>query len=219
MEYAHSQETVIETFDYNGIDVDLISWRDTIWRGKVGYAVNNIDEPDVEKIAHEASLIFPNNIPNGRERNWEVCISLNYLSKERPNGVMFGFFVETEEQPDCYDVIKVPSSLYMKIQICDKTFKALEVEPWTGGIPPYKWIGEILAPRYGYEYGDDTLPIYEYYFHDPENFNIDACDLYVPVRPSSSRSSIRSGVMDTISRIPTSSVLPSSPIRQDPLKE
>ena len=219
MEYAHSQETVIETFDYNGIDVDLISWRDTIWRGKVGYAVNNIDEPDVKKIAHEASLIFPNNIPNGRERNWEVCISLNYLSKERPNGVMFGFLVETEEQPDCYDVIKVPSSLYMKIQICDKTFKALEVEPWTGGIPPYKWIGEILAPRYGYEYGDDTLPIYEYYFHNPENFNIDACYLYVPVRPSSSRSPIRSGVMDTISRIPTSSVLPSSPIRQDPLKE
>lgn len=53
---------------------------------------------------------------------------------------------------------------------------------WTGGIPPYEWIGGIIAPGYGYEYGDDTLPIYEYYLHNPENFNVEACYLYVPVR-------------------------------------
>lgn len=68
MEYAHSQEKVIKTFDYNGINVDLISWSDTIWCGKIGYAVNNIDEPDVEKIAQEASIIFPNHFPNRREK-------------------------------------------------------------------------------------------------------------------------------------------------------
>lgn len=185
MEYTHSQERIIKTFDCNGLNVELVSWSDTIWCGKIGYAVNNIDEPDVEKIAQEASIIFPNNIPNRRENNCDVCISLNYLSKEHPSGVMFGFLVETEEQPDCYDVIKVPSSLYMKIQICDKTFRALDVKPWTGGIPPYEWIGEILAPRYGYEYGDDTLPIFEYYLHNPKNSNIDACYLYVPVREKS----------------------------------
>lgn len=182
MEYVHPQEKVIKTFDYNGVDVDLISWSDTIWCGKIGYAVNPIEEPDVEEIARKASAIFPNHIPDRREKNWEVCISLNYLSRERPNGVMFGFLVETEEQPDCYDVIKISSGFYMKIQICDKTFRALDVEPWTGGIPPYEWIGEIIAPRYGYEYGDDTLPIYEYYLHNPENSSVEACYLYVPVR-------------------------------------
>lgn len=68
MGYTHSQEKVIKTFEYNGMDVDLISWSDTIWCGKIGYAVNNIDEPDVEKIAQKASIIFPNNIPNRREK-------------------------------------------------------------------------------------------------------------------------------------------------------
>jgi len=182
MDCTHLQEKNIKTFDCNGVIVELVSWSETIWCGKIGYAVNNVDEPDVEKIAHDASIIFPNNTPNMREKNCEVCISLNYLSKERPNGVMFGFLVETEEQPDCYDVIKVPSALYMKIQICEETFNALNVEPWTGGIPPYEWIGEILAPEYGYKYGDDTLPIYEYYLQNPETSNIEACYLYVPVQ-------------------------------------
>ena len=181
MDCSHLHEFILQTFDFNGIDVDLVRWSDTVWCGKIGYADNNTDEPDVEKIAQEASIIFPKNTPNRCEKNWEVCISLNYLSKERPNGVMFGFLVQTEEQPGCYDVIKVPSSLYMRIRICDETFRALDVEPWTGGIPPYQWIGEIIAPRYGYEYGDDTLPIFEYYFLNPENNNIESCDLYVPV--------------------------------------
>ncbi len=182
MEYTHSQEKVIKTFDCNGINVDLVRWSDTIWCGKIGYAANNVDEPDVEKIAHDAEIIFPNNIPNMREKNWEVCISLNYLSNERPNGVMFGFLVETDEQLDHYDIIKVPSALYMKIQICDETFKALKVEPWTGGIPPYEWIGENVAPKFGYKYGDDTLPIYEYYLHNPVNYHVEVCYLYVPVQ-------------------------------------
>ena len=77
MEYSHSQEEVIKTFDCNGVNVDLVKWSETIWCGKIGYAVDNIDEPDVEKIAQEASIIFPNNTPNRREKNWEVCISLN----------------------------------------------------------------------------------------------------------------------------------------------
>lgn len=133
MEYTHLQESVIKTFGFNGINVDVVRWNETIWCGKIGYAKNNTDEPDVEKIAKEAEVVFPNNTPNKRENNWEVCISLNYLSNERPNGVMFGFLVETDEQPDSYDIIKLPTALYMRIQICDETFCALNVEPWTGG--------------------------------------------------------------------------------------
>ena len=182
MEHTHSQEKIIKQYNYNGINVELVHWSDTIWCGKIGYANNNTDEPDVEKIAHEATITFPNNVPNNRETNWDVCISFNYLSTERPNGVMFGFLVHTEEQPNCYDIIKVPSASYMKIQICDETFKALNVESWTGGIPPYEWIGEILAPKYEYKYGSDTLPIFEYYRHNSITSNIEACYLYVPVQ-------------------------------------
>lgn len=182
MKQLHAQEKHIKTFDVNGISVELVRWENSVWCGKVGYATNNVDEPNVDKIADDAKIIFYNNTPNGREENWEACISLNYLSKERPNGVMFGFWVESEEQPDSYDIIKVPAALYMKIQICNDTFMALDAEPWTGGIPPFEWIGERIAPKFGYTYGDDTLPIVEYYKHNPINFNVEACYLYVPVQ-------------------------------------
>lgn len=182
MEQMHPQETILEHIAYNGISVEVVKWAKSIWCGKVGYAVNNVDEPDVEKIADDAKSIFPYNTPKEREENWEVCISLNYLSAQRPNGVMFGFLVGSDEQADCYDIIKVPEAVYMRIQICDDTFKALNVKPWTGGIPPYEWIGELLAPQFGYTYGDDTLPIVEYYKHKPITYEIEACYLYVPVK-------------------------------------
>lgn len=182
MKQVHSQENSIKTYEFNGANIELVRWDESIWCGKVGYATNSVDEPDVENIAEDARMIFSNNTSNGREENWEVCISLNYLSRVRPNGVMFGFLVDTEEQPECYDIIKVPSAYYMKIQICNDIFGALEVEPWTGGIPPYEWIGEKIAPKFGYTYGDDTLPIIEYYKHNPDTYDIEACYLYVPVQ-------------------------------------
>ena len=65
MEKAHLHECILESFDYNGITTDLVEWDESIWCGKVGYAVDNIDEPDVEKImnafmAVSASAVVPN---------------------------------------------------------------------------------------------------------------------------------------------------------------
>ena len=55
----NSQENIIKTYDYNGITVDLIEWSDTIWCGKVGYADNNTDEPNVEKLWKSLCLFPP----------------------------------------------------------------------------------------------------------------------------------------------------------------
>ncbi len=181
----HAHETLINTWNFHGTTVDLMEWKPSVWCGKIGYATNNTDEPNVEKIARDAMNIFPKHEPNMREQNWEVCISINYLSNERPNGVMFGFRVDTEIQPNSYDVINVPSALYMRIKICEETFDALGVAPWQGGIPPFAWIGERIAPTLGYRYGDDTLPIFEYYGMNPENNTPEICHLYVPVKKNS----------------------------------
>ena len=52
-----------------------------------------------------------------------------------------------------------------------------------GGIPPYQWIGEQIAPELGYSYGNDTLPIVEYYgFFKPEEGTHEYCYLYVPIK-------------------------------------
>jgi hypothetical protein len=159
---SHPQEKLIETFNYNSVTVELVEWADTIWCGKIGYAVNNTDEPDVEKIM-DGFMALNSQSSNGRENGWDVCMSVNYLSKERPNGVMIGFLVNTEEQPHIFDIYKVPAQRFMRIRMNDETAKSLGHEPFKGGIPPYEWIGEQIAPKYGYKYADDTRPIFEYY--------------------------------------------------------
>lgn len=183
MTTQHTQEQIIKTFEYNGATVDLVEWTDTIWCGKIGYAANNTDESDVGKILNEFQLL---NVPgvgvNEREEEWDVCMSVNYLSIERPNGVMFGFLVATVQQPDGFDIYKVPTAQYMRIRICNETAKALGRKPWNGGIPPYEWIGEQIAPKFGYRYGNDRLPIFEYYgYYNPDKNAHEFCYLYVPV--------------------------------------
>ncbi|MEA4824394.1 MAG: GyrI-like domain-containing protein [Clostridiaceae bacterium] len=179
----HRQEKIIETFDYNGVTVDLVEWTDTIWCGKIGYAGKHSDEPDVGKIMSDFQAAnVPAVITNGREDDWDVCMSVNYLSAERPNGVMFGFLVATEQQPDVFDIFKVPAAQYMRIRLCDETAEALGRKQFHGGIPPYEWIGEQIAPKFGYQYGNNTLPIFEYYgYYNPNKGKHEFCYLYVPV--------------------------------------
>ena len=46
--------------------------------------------------------------------------------------------------------------------MCDETAGALGHKPWTGGVPPYHWIGEQIASGLGYTYGSAAIPIVEY---------------------------------------------------------
>ena len=183
MNIQHPQENIIKTYNYNSIAVDLVEWRDTVWCGKIAYADNNTDEPNVEKLMEDFMSISAT--PDGREDHWDICMSINYLSDKRPSGVMFGFLVAGDNQPDQYDIYKVPTVRFLRIRICDETAKALGRDSWTGGIPPYHWIGEQIAPELGYTYGSDTLPIVEYYgFFNQEKGAHEYCYLYVPVMES-----------------------------------
>lgn len=178
----HPQEKIMDTFNYNGIPVEVVEWDDTIWCGKIGYAENNTDEPNVDAIISGFMSLDTQIAMERREPDWDVCMSVNYLSKERPNGVMFGFLVGTEGQPDGFDVYKLPTGQYLRLAINDESAKALGSQPWNGGIPPYEWIGEQLAPQFGYHYGDDRLPVFEYYgYYKPEKNAHEFRYLYVPV--------------------------------------
>jgi len=107
MNTLHAHETLVEAFDYCGVTVELVEWKETLWCGKIGYAANNTDEPDVDRIAAEMAEAVKV-APNMREEEWETCLSFNYLSDSRPNGVMFAFRVEACNQQGLYDVISVP---------------------------------------------------------------------------------------------------------------
>ena len=183
MTTGHPQEKIVETLDYNGITVEIVEWKETIWCGKIEYAINNTDEPNVEKMSEDYFSLTSHAKPvDNLEDGWSVCISANYLSGERPNGVMYASLVASDKQPDGFDIYKVPTGKYARISMSEETAKKLGHEPWNGGIPPFEWIGKEIAPKIGYKYGDDKLPIYEYYGYwnnDKKGFEFHY--LYVPV--------------------------------------
>ena len=49
MTLYHSHENILKAFNYNGAKIELVDWQETIWCGKIGYAVNNTEEPDVDE--------------------------------------------------------------------------------------------------------------------------------------------------------------------------
>jgi Uncharacterized protein conserved in bacteria len=175
-------EKTVATFDFNGISVDVVNWNETIWCGKVGYAENNTDEPNVGKIFDDFFALDTSVVNERIDGNFDGCVSINYLSKRRPNGVILGFLVGSENQPNGFDVLKFPAAQYMRVSLDDNTAKALGEKPWQGGIPLYQWITEKLAPKFGYQVGDDTLPIFEYYgYYNPEKNIHKLRYLYVPI--------------------------------------
>lgn len=180
----HQQEKIISSYQYKNIDVDIVEWPEAIWCGKAGYATDTLSEPDVEKIMDAYQAIdFPTRINERIDCHWDACLSLNYLSKERPNGIMFASLVANDKQEDCFDVFRVPSARYLRIQLNEDTAKSLGHEPWHGGIPPFHWIYDEIAPAIGYTYGEDTLPIFEYYgYYNPEKYEHEFCFLYVPIK-------------------------------------
>jgi hypothetical protein len=172
----HPQEKIIETMNYNGVIVDVVEWEDTIWCGKAS-------DPTDEKLLEVFQAVTAKEQVNEKiEDNWDVAISINHLSKELPPSVMFGFLVGTENQSKEYDIYKVSAQQFMRIRMNDETAKALGKEPFRGGCPPHEWIGEQIAPKYGYKYADATKPIFEYYgFYNPQNYKHEFYYLYVPV--------------------------------------
>ena len=179
---GHPQEHIVETLNYNGVAVEVVEWRDTIWCGKIGYAENNTDEPNVEAIMSACMSQDCTAAHQRLETDWDVCISVNYLSKQRPNGVMFAFLVGTAQQPEAFDVYQLPAAQYLRIALDDDTAKAVASEPWNGGIPPYEWLGERIAPQFGYRMGNDDMAIFEYYgYYQPEKNAHEFRWLYVPV--------------------------------------
>ena len=103
----------------------MVDWQETIWCGKIGYAVNNTEEPDVDEILAAYRSLDCEKINGKYKPVRDCCISVNYLSAERPNGVFFGEMVKTDDQADCFDILKIPSAQFMRIQIVLKLLKRL----------------------------------------------------------------------------------------------
>lgn len=176
----HPQETIIDTFNYNGTHIEIVQWSETIWCGKLGYAANNTDEPDMGGISDGFLTQHHTAINERLETAANALLHFDFETSERAAMAMFAFLVSTEKQPDGFDVYKVPEGKYMRLDLTPETAKALGVEPWNGGCPPIEWISERLAPQFGYKQVFD-LPFMEYYGYLNGSTSVINAFLYVPV--------------------------------------
>ena len=176
----HPQERIVDTFKYNDMPVEVVEWDATIWCGKIGYAENAVDAPDVGRIS-DAFLAQDHAEINGRlETAANALIHLDFHTSERPSAAMFAFLVNTESQPDGFDVYRIPAGIYMRLALAEESAQALGVEPWSGGPPPEEWIASRLAPQFGYSQAFD-LPVIEYYGYLHGSTDVANAFLYVPV--------------------------------------
>jgi len=130
----------------------------------------------------DASAAKDHNAINKRlETTVNTLLHFDFQTSERPAAAMFAFLVGTDNQPDGFDVKKVPAGKYMRLALVDESAKALGVEPWQGGPPPIEWISERLAPQFGYRQVFD-LPFIEYYGYLNGSTDVANAFLYVPVK-------------------------------------
>ena len=186
----HPQETVLDAFEIHGIPVELIHWQPFLWCGFSSCAPNDTDEPDIKGITEQYRNL-PFEKMKGKEENWDACLSFNYLSGGRPRAVAYAILTDSPEQPCACERIRLPEGVFLKISLADGTAAALRREPWHGGIPPYSWILDQIAPEAGYVADPGDLPIVEYYgFFDMDTFEHKYRYLYVPVNAGRAAASV-----------------------------
>lgn len=178
---VHPQEQLVQSFPRGDVTVELVQWPDSIWCGKLGYAADGSDEPDVEKLL-QGYMALDFSRAALAEGDGEACFSLQYLSSRLPSGVMFARPALSESQPEEFDILKLPGARYLRVKLDGKTAAYLGCEPWQGGTPPHEWLGERLGPELGFTYSGNDAVVLEYYGDpDPETGNPRVCYLYVSV--------------------------------------
>ena len=177
----HRNETLIAAYPYQGFFVEVVHLSETIWCGKLLYAASLSEEPKADVVTEQYNKANHAAVKDA-EPDWSACLNLNYLDKEKPNGLFIADQVSGTDQPEEFTVMTIPAGTYMRLRLTDETAKALGHEPWHGGIPPYQWITDDLAEKFGYRTGDSSLPIIEYYgYFSMETYDHEYRYLYVPV--------------------------------------
>lgn len=121
-------EKIIDTFVENEILFEIIEKPETIFAGKIGYAVNLDEEPNIGNLLDGYREVM-SKIIDAVEPEWWLGISIDYGKPDSLSGYMFATEVMTDKQPKGVDVYKVASTKYIRLRKDDKiAFKLLGKE-------------------------------------------------------------------------------------------
>lgn len=171
-----NNENLIDVITYNGVKFEIVERPEVIWVGKVAYAPNLSDEPDIGKLLKqygEAISIEKKELVNPE---WDAAISIDYWRNGSvPRGMMFGQETYTEEQSKGYDIYKMPPSLFMRVLNNTEAAKLLgkdKCENWE----LFGFMKNTINPEYHYKFNENGAQEIEY--HHSKNGSLYA---YIPV--------------------------------------
>ena len=159
----YQKETIVETILYRGALFEVVERPEATFCGKIAYAQNLTDEPDIGKLLNDYRSLV--SVPKQEciAPEWDAAISIDYWrGGTTPRGMMFAQEVATEKQPDVYDIYKMPKSLFMRIFHDADAAKALgrdNCEIWE----LFGLMKDFAMPEHGYEFNENGAQEFEYY--------------------------------------------------------
>ena len=169
-------EKLINVVVYDGVNFEIVERPEVLWVGKVTYAPNLTDEPDISKLLKEYQELIMTEKKELIHPEWDAAISIDYWRNgATPRGFMFGQETYTKEQPECYEVFKMPPSLFMRVLNNTDAATLLgkdHCENWE----LFEFMKNTLMPEQGYKFNDNGAQEVEYC-----NYQSDTFYAYVPV--------------------------------------
>ncbi|MDF2544356.1 MAG: hypothetical protein K0S47_4074 [Herbinix sp.] len=172
MEY----EKLMETIHYNGATFEVVERPEILWVGKIAYATNLTDEPDIGNLLRVYQELVPTPKLARIAPDWDAAISIDYWRDgHAPRGMMFAQETSDEKQADCYDIYKMPGSLFMRILNNEDAAKLLgkeQCENWE----LFGLMKNTIMPSFGYKFNENGAQEIEYH-----NYKTNIFYAYVPV--------------------------------------
>ena len=109
-------ERLVETICHKGLRFEVVERAESVWCGTLGYALNLTEEPDIPGLLEKYQSLVSVEKRGLVSPDWSGCISVGYWpGGTSPRGIMFMQQVDTGEQDGRHDVLKTPSSLYIRL--------------------------------------------------------------------------------------------------------
>ncbi len=156
-------ETLVDTIVYKDVVLEVIQMDASIWAGKLGFAQNLTDEPDIGGLsaAHDAVQDLP--LDGAVNPAFSVCISIDYWRNGAvPRGMMFGRQVSEKMQAEMFDVYEMPASLYIRLEATAEIGEKLFGRPLAGIWELFDCIRTVMKMN-GYEMNDNGAQEFECY--------------------------------------------------------
>jgi len=169
-------EKLVDVLTYHGVNFEIVDRPEVLWVGKVAYATNLTDEPNIGKLLKEYQELISIEKKELIHPEWDAVISIDYWRNgSTPRGMMFGTETYSELQPDCYDIFRMPSSLFMRVLNNTDAARILrkdKCENWE----LFEFMKNTILPEHGYKFNENGAQEVEYHHHKSGTFYA-----YVPV--------------------------------------